>query len=83
VAGARAAAGAIIDRCNLTILSEPGSRIWRSPGEQRGQVTGPACYFFGGEMSTASAVTACFERSIAGLRTLNAAGLRRRRSGLR
>jgi len=82
VRGARTLGVGVIDRCNLTILSEPGQQdLAAFLAEQHVEVTASLpCY------STANVDRqrgdGVFERSIAGLRQLNALGYGQEGSGL-
>ena len=79
---ARALGAAVIDRCNLTILSEPGQEDLAAFLAEQGVtvVASLPCYLEANvDRQRGSGV---FERSIAGLRQLNALGYGRVGSGL-
>ena len=82
VIGARALGVRVIDRCNLTILSEPGQQgLAGFLAEQRVEVTASLpCY--SPENVDRQRGDGVFERSIAGLQTLNALGYGQDASGL-
>ncbi|MEW6120900.1 MAG: arsenosugar biosynthesis radical SAM (seleno)protein ArsS [Pseudomonadota bacterium] len=82
VAAARAQGVKVIDRCNLTILSEPGHEDLAEflAAQQVEIVASLPCYLE--ENVDGQRGRGVFERSIAGLQTLNALGYGRPGSGL-
>ncbi|MBT9517017.1 MAG: arsenosugar biosynthesis radical SAM protein ArsS [Methyloversatilis discipulorum] len=82
VTEARALGAAVMDRCNLTILSEPGHEgLATFLAEQRVQVTASLpCYLE--DNVDRQRGNGVFARSIAGLKQLNALGYGRADSGL-
>ena len=59
VAAARDIGVRVIDRCNLTILFEPGQKIWRSSSPPSRLKSPPRCPATSKTTSTASAARAC------------------------
>ena len=82
VQGARALGVRVIDRCNLTILSEPGQDDLAAFLAAQGVevVASLPCYSM--DNVDRQRGTGVFDRSIAGLRALNALGYGREGSGL-
>jgi radical SAM/Cys-rich protein len=82
VRGARALGRRVIDRCNLTVLFEPGQEDTAEflAGERVDVVASLPCYTPGNV--DAQRGKNVYERSLAGLRALNALGYARARSGL-
>jgi len=82
VRAARAAGARVIDRCNLTVLSEPGqedlARFLAAEGVE--VVASLPCYT--PELVDRQRGQGVYERSIAGIRELNALGYAREGSGL-
>ena len=82
VRGARALGVRVIDRCNLTILSEPGHEDLAEFLAQQGvEVTASLPCYTPGNVDRQRG-DGVFERSIAGLRQLNALGYSEEGSGL-
>jgi radical SAM/Cys-rich protein len=82
VRGARALGVRVIDRCNLTILSEPGHEDLAEFLAQQGvEVTASLPCYTPGNVDRQRG-DGVFERSIAGLRQLNALGYGKEGSGL-
>src|SRR5689334_18275544 len=82
VRAARAAGARVIDRCNLTILSEPGHEdLARFLADERVEIVASLpCYT--PELVDRQRGAGVYERSIAGLRALNALGYGREGAGL-
>jgi radical SAM/Cys-rich protein len=74
VDGARALGRSVIDRCNLTILSEPGQEDLAEYLASREVQVVASLPHFAASRTDAQRGNGVFERSIAGLRRLNALG---------
>jgi radical SAM/Cys-rich protein len=82
VAGARALGVKVIDRCNLTILSEPGQEDLAAFLAEQGVEVVASLPCYSPANVDRQRGDGVFERSIAGLRTLNALGYGQPGSGL-
>jgi radical SAM/Cys-rich protein len=82
VRAARAAGARVVDRCNLTVLSEPGQEgLARFLASERVEIVASLpCYT--PELVDRQRGAGVFERSIAGIRALNELGYGREASGL-
>jgi radical SAM/Cys-rich protein len=82
VAAARAAGSQVIDRCNLTILSEPGQEdLGGFLRDKQVQIVASLPYFLEAEVDRQRGL-GIFEKSIAALKTLNSLGYAQPDSGL-